>query len=152
MCSCVFPNYRVALVEYDLFDEIVIDNRFSEKFKAFFLPKYHMYLNVVFPYYKYIDSTQSKLFGCLYYESQTSSQQVYATFLNILVRVYIKNVMLIYKELQSHPKITEYQLNFFQRKVILSAYGLMIAFCSCVNIEVFKNIYKNSRLIVVALK
>ena len=69
MCSCVFPNYRVASVEYDLFDEIIIDNRFSERFKAFFLPKYHMYLNVVFPYYKYIDSTQSKLFGCLYYEA-----------------------------------------------------------------------------------
>ena len=125
MCSRVFPNYTVASVQYDLFDEIII-----EKFKAFFLPKYHMYLDVVFPYYKYIDPTQSKLFGCLYYETRTSSQQVYTTFLNILVRVYIQNVMLIYKELQTHPEITEDQLNFFQRKGILSVYGLMIAFCS----------------------
>ena len=75
-CSRVFPNYAVASVEYDLFDEIITDNRFSEKFKAFFLPKYHLCLNVVFPYYKYIDSTQSKLFGCLYYEARASSQQV----------------------------------------------------------------------------
>ena len=87
MCSRVFPNYTVASVQYDLFDEIIIDNRSSEKFKAFFLPKYHMFLDVVFPYYKYIDPTQSKLFGCLYYETRTSSQQVYTTFLNILVRV-----------------------------------------------------------------
>ena len=145
MCSHVFQNYTVASVEYDLFDEIIIDNRFSEKFKAFFLPKYHVYLDVVFPYYKYVDSTQSKLFGCLYYEAQRSSQQVYTTFLNILVRVYIQNVMLIYRELQSHPEITEDQLNFFQRKGILSAYGLIISFCSCVNNEVFKNIYKNFR-------
>ena len=53
--------------------------------------------------------------------------------------------MLIFKELQSHPEITEDQLNFFQRKGIVCAYGLMIAFCSCVNIEVFKNICRNFR-------
>ena len=57
MCSHVFSNYTVASVEYDLSDEIIIDNRFSEKLKVFFLAKYHMYLDVVFPYYKYIDST-----------------------------------------------------------------------------------------------
>ena len=143
MCSCVFLNYTVASVEYDFFDEIIIDNRFSEKFKAFFSPKYHMYLDIVFPYYKYIDSTQCKLFGCLYYEARTSSQQVHTTLMNILVRVYIQNIMLIYKELQGYPAITEDQLNFFQQKGILSAYGLMIVFCSCVNIEVFENIYNN---------
>ena len=69
MFSLIFPNYTVALVEYDLFDGIIIDNRFSEKLKALFLPKYHMYLDVVFLYYKYIDSTRSKLCGCLYYEA-----------------------------------------------------------------------------------
>ena len=53
--------------------------------------------------------------------------------------------MLIYDELEGYPGITENQLNFFQQKGILSACGLMIAFCSCVNIEVFENIYKDFR-------
>ena len=61
------------------------------------------------------------------------------------LRVYINNVMLIYDELEGYPGITENQLNFFQRKGIRSAYRLMIAFCSCVNIEVFQNIYKDFR-------
>ena len=53
--------------------------------------------------------------------------------------------MLIYDELEGYPGITENQFNFFQQKVIRSVYGLMIAFCSCVNIEVFENIYKDFR-------
>ena len=51
--------------------------------------------------------------------------------------------MLIYDELEGYPGVTENQLNFFQQKGIWSAYGFMIAFCSCVNIEVLENIYKN---------
>ena len=53
--------------------------------------------------------------------------------------------MLIYDELEGYPGITENQFNFFQQKGIRSAYGLMIALCSCVNIEVFENIYKDFR-------
>ena len=40
--SRVFPNCLID--EYGLFDEILIDDCFSDKFKAFFLPKYYMYL------------------------------------------------------------------------------------------------------------
>ena len=53
--------------------------------------------------------------------------------------------MLICDELDGYSGITGNQLNFFQRKGIRSAHGLMIAFCSCVNIEVFENIYKDFR-------
>ena len=53
--------------------------------------------------------------------------------------------MLISDELEGYPGITENQLNFFQEKGIRSAFGLMIAFRSCVNIEVFENIYKKFR-------
>ena len=53
--------------------------------------------------------------------------------------------MLIYDELEGYPGITENQLNFFQQKGVWSAYGLMIAFCSCVKIEVFEDIHKNFR-------
>ena len=51
--------------------------------------------------------------------------------------------MLIYNELQSHPEISSKQLQFFWIKCVLFAYRLLIAFCSCENIEVFENIYKN---------
>ena len=53
--------------------------------------------------------------------------------------------MLIYYELKDYPGVTENQLNFFQQKGIRSAYVLMITFCSCVNTEVFENIYKDFR-------
>ena len=62
---------------------------------------------------------------------------------NVLVRVSINNVMLIYNELESHPEISSKQLEFFQVKGVLFAFRLLIAFCSCVNLEVFENIYKN---------
>ena len=67
MCSRVYPNCLID--EYSLFDEIIIDNRFNDKFKAFFLPKYHMYLDTVFPYHKYIDSNKAEFFGCMHHES-----------------------------------------------------------------------------------
>ena len=35
---------------FNLFDEIIIDNCFSVKFKAFFLPIHHMYLETYYPY------------------------------------------------------------------------------------------------------
>ena len=104
-----------------------------------------MYLDTYYPHYKYIDSENAKLFSCLYYEARRSSEQVFTTFLGILVRVYINNVMLIYDELDGYTGITENQLNFFQQKGIWSVYGLMIAFSSCVNIEIFENIYKDFR-------
>ena len=53
--------------------------------------------------------------------------------------------MLVYDELEGYPGVAENQLNFFQQKGIRSAYGLIIAFCSCVNIEAFVNIYKDCR-------
>ena len=53
--------------------------------------------------------------------------------------------MLVSDELEDHPGITKNQLNFFQQNSIRCAYGVMIAFCSCVNIEVFDNIYKDFR-------
>ena len=105
-----------------------------------------MYLDTYYPYYKCIDSKNAKLFGCLYYEARRSSDQDFTTFLSILVRAYINNVVLIHDEPEGYPKITENQLNFFKQKGIRSAYGLMIAFCFCVNIEVFENIYKDFRL------
>ena len=104
-----------------LFDEIIVDNRFSDKFKAFFLPKHHMYLDTYYPYYKYINSENAKLFSCLYYEARRSSEQVLTTFLSILVRIYINNVMLISDELEDYPGITENQLNFFQQNSIRCA-------------------------------
>ena len=81
----------------------------------------------------------------MYYEAQRNSQVVFTTFLSILLRVYINNVMLISDELEGCPGIIENQLCFFNEKGIQSAYRLMIAFCSRVNIEVFENIYKNFR-------
>ena len=53
--------------------------------------------------------------------------------------------MLIYDELEGYPGIMENQLNFYQQKDIQSAYDHMIAFCSCINTEVFENIYKDFR-------
>ena len=58
----------------------MINNRFSEEFKAFFLPKYHMYLDVSYLYYRFTDSTESKFYGCMFHESRTSSQQVLQLF------------------------------------------------------------------------
>ena len=81
----------------------------------------------------------------MYYEARRNSQVVFTTFLSILLRVYINNVMLISDELEGCPGIIENQLCFFNEKGIQSAYRLMIAFCSRVNIEVFENIYKNFR-------
>ena len=78
MCSRVWP--KPSFFKFDFFDEIIIDNRSSDKFKAFFLPKCHMYLDILYPYYKYIDSKNAKLFGCLYYEARRSSQQAFTTF------------------------------------------------------------------------
>ena len=102
-----------------------------------------MYLDIGFPYHKYTDSKKAKFFGCMHLESRTSRQQVFTTFLNVLVRVFITNVMLIYNELQSHPDISSKQLQFFWMKDVLFANRLLIAFCSCVNVEVFENIYRN---------
>ena len=43
MCSRVWPKTLFfELGFFYLFDEIIIDNRFSDKLKAFFLPKHHM--------------------------------------------------------------------------------------------------------------
>ena len=81
MCSQVWLKTSFfELGVFDLFDEIIIDNRCSDKFKAFFLPKHHMYLDTYYPYYKYIDSENAKLFGGLYYEARRSSEQVFKTF------------------------------------------------------------------------
>ena len=81
MCSRVWTKTSFfALDFFDLFDEIIIDNRFSYKFKAFFFSKHDMYLDTYYPYYKYIDSENAKLFGCLYYEARRSSEQVFTTF------------------------------------------------------------------------
>ena len=102
-----------------------------------------MYLDIGFPYHKYTDSKKAKFFGCMHLESRTSRRQVFTTFLNVLVRVSITNVMLIYNELQSHPDISSKQLQFFRMKGVLFACRLLIAFCSCVNVEVFENIYRN---------
>ena len=61
-CSRVWPKILFfELGFFDRFDEIIIDNRFSDKFKAFFLPKHHMYLETYYPYYKYINSENAKL-------------------------------------------------------------------------------------------
>ena len=141
ICSLVYPNCLID--EYSLFDEIIIDDRFSDKFKALFLLKYYMYLDIVFPHYKYIDSNKSKCFGCMHHESRTSSRQVFITFLNVLFRVCINNVVLIYNELESHPEISFKQLHFFQERGNRFHYDLMISFYSCVNVETFENIYKN---------
>ena len=111
MCSHVYPN--CALSEFDLFSEIIIHNRFSKQFKAFFLLKYYMYLDVNHPYYKFVDSTEARFYRCMYHESRTNSQQVFTTFLNILLRVYINNIMVIYDELKIYPGIIDEQLYFF---------------------------------------
>ena len=76
----------------------------------------------------------------MFHESRTCSQQVLQ--FDILIRVYINNVMLVYSELEGYSEITIEQLPFFQRAVRFT-YKLMISFCSCANIEIFKNIYKN---------
>ena len=67
MCSQVYPNCLIN--EYSLFDEIIIDNRFNDKFQAFFLLKYHMSLDIVFLYHKYIDSKKAEFFGYMHHES-----------------------------------------------------------------------------------
>ena len=80
MCSQVW--LKISFFElgvFDLFDEIIIDNRCSNKFKAFFLPKHHMYLDTYYPYYKYIISENAKLFRGLYYELE----EAVSTFLQL---------------------------------------------------------------------
>ena len=121
MCFRVYPNCLID--ECSLFDEILIDNCFNDKFKAFFLPKCHVYLDIVFLYYKQIDSKKAKFFGCMHHESRTSRQQVFTNFLNVLVRVSINTVMLIYNELQSHPEILSKQLHLFWMKGVLFDYS-----------------------------
>ena len=49
MCSRIYPN--CVIDEFYLFDEILIDDRFSSEFKAFFLPQYYMFLDIKYPYY-----------------------------------------------------------------------------------------------------
>ena len=102
MCSRVCGNRLIQTSE--LFEEILID-RFTDKFKAFFLPKYYIYLDILYLYYKYIDPNKSKFFGSAHYESRISSCEVSLTFLNVLVRVYVNNIELICSELESHPEI-----------------------------------------------
>ena len=53
MCSRVYPN--CVTDEFHLFDEIIIDDRFSSKFKAFFLSQYCMYLDIKYLYHKFVD-------------------------------------------------------------------------------------------------
>ena len=67
MCSRVCGNRLIQI--FELFEEILIDDCFTDKFKVFFLRKYHTYLDILNPYYKYIDPNKSKFFGCTHYES-----------------------------------------------------------------------------------
>ena len=62
---------------FELFDENLIDDHFSDKFKVFFLPNYYMYLDILFPYFKYVDPNKSNFFGCMYYKSRTSSSKAF---------------------------------------------------------------------------
>ena len=78
MCSRVCGNRLIQT--FELFEEILIDDRFTHKFKALFLPKYYIYLDILYPYYKYIDPNKSKSFGCTHYESRISSCQVFFNF------------------------------------------------------------------------
>ena len=103
MCSRVYGNRLIQT--FELFEEILIDDRFTDKFKAFFLPKYYIYLDILYPYYKYIDLNKSRFFGSAHYESRISSCEVSLTFLNVLARVYVNNIELICSESESHPEI-----------------------------------------------
>ena len=141
MCSQVYPN--CVIDKFHLFDEIIIDDRFSSKFKAFFLLQYCMYLDIKYLYHKFVDSNKSKSFGCMNYESRKNSRQVITSFLNVFIRVYINNAVLILNELQRNPEVSFEQCYFFQQKGNQFAYDLLISFCSCVNLEPFEKIYKN---------
>ena len=105
------------------------------KFEKFFSPKKILYLDVVYPYYKYIIIEQSKLFGCQHYEARKSSCEVFLTFLSILVRFYLNNVLFIYNELETYPGISNEQLNSFRNSGINLVYDLLLPFCACVNLE-----------------
>ena len=141
ICSRVYPNCLID--ECGLFDEILIDDCFSDTSKAFFLPKYHMYLDVVYPCYKYIDKDKSNFFGYMHHESRKSSRQVFISFLKVFVGIYLNNVVLIFNELESHPENLYKKLYCFRNKGNRFAYDLLISFCTCVNLELFENIYKN---------
>ena len=134
MCSRVYPN--CVTDEFHLFDEIIIDDRFSSKFKAFFLSQYCMYLDIKYLYHKFVDWNKSKMFGCMHYESRKNSRKVFMSFLNVFIRVYINNIVLIFNELQRNPDVSFEQCYFFRQKCGRFAYDLLISFLKIVIVVV----------------
>ena len=79
----------------------------------------------------------------MHFLSLKDSRQVFKSFLDIFVRVYINSVVLIYNELEMNPEVSFEQFCSFRQKGSRVAYDLLISFCSCVNLEQFRKIYKN---------
>ena len=74
---------------------------------------------------------------------QKNSPQVFLTFLSILVRLYLNNVLFIYNELETYPGISYEQLYSFQNSGTNLAYDLLLSFCVCVILEPFEKTYQS---------
>ena len=131
------------LGEFDILSQVWIKNKtFAHQFKAFFYPDRYLYLDIVCPYHQYI-ATESKNFGNMFYECRKNPKEVLVAFLNILVRVYVNSVRLIYKRLKKYPKIEKRQRIFIMSQGIRFVYKLMLSFCLCADVLTFRKIYVN---------
>ena len=123
-CRTSSRIYAYCLIdEFYLFDEVLIDDRFTSNFKAFLKPQCYMYLHIKYPHQMFLDLSKAKLYGCVQFVCRKNSRKVLTTFLSIFVRVYLNNVLLICNEIRTSPGVS-----FEQRSSCLQSIDFAFAF------------------------
>ena len=134
-CSRIYSHCLID--EFYLFDEVLIVDRFTSKFKAFSKPQCYMYLDIKHPHRMFVDSSKAKFYGCMQFLCRKNSREVLTTLLSIFVRVYLNNGLFICNEIKTDPEVS-----FGQYSACL-AYNLLISFCCSMNAEPFEKIYQD---------
>ena len=141
MCSRIYPHCLID--KFYLFDEVLIDDRFTSNFKAFFKPQCYMYLDIKHPHRMFLDPNKAKFYDCMQFVCRKNSREVLTTFLSIFIRVYLNNVLLIFNEIRTIPEVSFEQYSNFRQKGARLAYNLLISLCCSMNTEPFEKIYQD---------